>query len=58
MNTATVVDVIDAFFPGNWLNAALALALFSTWVVIGVFAYLNRYTQKSYFSLRTVAWMF
>jgi PAS domain S-box-containing protein len=58
MNMATVVNIIDAFFPRSWLNAALPLALFSTWVVIGVFAHLNRFTKKSYFSLWTVAWMF
>jgi PAS domain S-box-containing protein len=58
MNMATMVHIIEVFFPRNWLNAALPLALFSTWVVIGVFAYLNRFTKKSYFSLWTVAWMF
>jgi PAS domain S-box-containing protein len=49
---------IDLFFPAEWVKAALVLALFTTWVVIGLFAYLNHYTKKAYFSLWTVAWMF
>jgi PAS domain S-box-containing protein len=51
-------SVVDLMFPVEWLKAALVLAFFSTWVVIGVFAYLNSYTKKLYFSLWTVGWMF
>ena len=58
MNTTTTIQFLDQVFPGEWLRAGLVLALFSTWVVIGVFAYLNRYTKRSYFSLWIVAWMF
>ncbi len=42
----------------EWVKAALVLALFSTFVVVGVFAYLNRYTKRAYFNLWTISWMF
>src|SRR5438034_1060647 len=58
MNIAETVKFLDQIFPGEWMRAGLVLGLFSTWVLIGVFAYLNRYTKKSYFSLWIVAWMF
>lgn len=45
-------------FPPEWVRAALVLALISVWVVITLFAYLNRTTKKAYFNLWTVAWMF
>jgi uncharacterized membrane protein YhiD involved in acid resistance len=44
-------------FPVEWTRAALVLALMSTWVVIGLFIYLNRHTRKLYFGLWTVAWV-
>ncbi|HUK82861.1 MAG TPA: ATP-binding protein, partial [Verrucomicrobiae bacterium] len=58
MSHAAIAELLDQIFPDQWLKASLVLALFSTWVVISVFAYLNHYTKKSYFSLWTVAWMF
>lgn len=45
-------------FPSEWTKAALILALISVWVVIALFAYLNRMLKRPYFSLWTVAWMF
>ncbi len=58
MTLSQITAAIDLFFPAEWVKAALVLALFTTWVVIGLFAYLNHYTKKSYFSMWTVAWMF
>ena len=51
-------DQSGLLFPPEWAKAALVLALISIWIVIALFAYLNRTTKKSYFSLWTVAWMF
>src|SRR5436309_15555121 len=50
--------ILDFTFPPEWVKAALVLSFFSTGVVIGVFAYLNRFTQKSYLRLWTAAWVF
>jgi PAS domain S-box-containing protein len=61
MNTATVADIIEQsslLFPPEWIKSALVLALISVWMVIILFAYLNRFTRKPYFSLWTVSWMF
>jgi two-component system NtrC family sensor kinase len=41
----------------EWLHSALLLALFSTVVVVGVFAYLNRFEKKVYFKFWMVAWV-
>jgi len=49
---------IDLYFPPEWVKGSLILSLFSTLVLIGLFAYLNRYTRRSYFSLWTWAWCF
>jgi len=53
-----ISGVTDFTFPAEWVKAALVLSFFSTWVVIGVFWYLNRLTKKSYFSLWTMSWLF
>src|SRR6266478_3814293 len=53
-----LANMFSLSFPPEWVKAALVLSFFSTGVVIGVFAYLNRYTKKSYFSLWTSGWMF
>src|SRR5437867_10052611 len=50
--------ILDFTFPPEWVKAALVLSFFSTGVVIGVFAYLNRFTKKPYFALWTTGWMF
>ena len=49
---------IDLYFPPEWVKGSLILALFSTLVLIGLFAYLNRYTQRNYFTLWMGAWGF
>lgn len=49
---------VDFYFPPEWVKASLILSLFSTLVLIGLFAYLNRYTQRSYFALWMGAWGF
>jgi PAS domain S-box-containing protein len=61
METSVIADILKEFgvwFDPGWARSALVLALFSTGVVVGVFAYLNRYTKKSYFSLWTIGWIF
>jgi PAS domain S-box-containing protein len=45
-------------FPPGWIKPALALALVSTWVLVGLFGYLNRYTRRYYFGLWTAGWVF
>lgn len=52
------VDLFNTYFPPEWLRAALVLSIITTWVLIGPFAYLNQYTQRRYFNLWTVAWLF
>lgn len=52
------IDLLNIYFPPEWLRAALVLSLISTWVLVGLFAYLNQYTQRRYFSLWTTAWLF
>ncbi len=49
---------LDPYFSPEALKAALFLALLSSWVLVGLFAYLNRYTHRHYFALWTVAWLF
>ncbi len=50
--------LLDLYFPPEWLKAAMVLALLSTWVLVGLYAYLNRYTRRPYFALWTVGWLF
>jgi len=56
--TQEVFDLLNLYFPPEWLKAALVLSIISTWVLVGLFAYLNQYTQRRYFSLWTIAWLF
>ncbi len=49
---------LDLYFPPEWLKAALILSLLSTWVLVGLYAYLNRYTRRQYFALWTAGWLF
>lgn len=51
-------DTARVLFPPEWVRTALALALFSTFVVAALFSYLNRYTRQRYFSVWTVSWLF
>lgn len=49
---------IDLSLPPQYLKAALLVSLLSVWVLVGLFAYLNRYTKRTYFKIWTVAWLF
>lgn len=53
-----ILSQIDVYFPPETLKAALILSLLSVWVLVGLYAYLNRYTQRKYFSVWTTAWLF
>jgi len=60
MNDNLITDVmtfVNAAFFADGLRVALVLALLSVWVVIGVFAYLNLHTPKSYFRFWAGAWL-
>ncbi len=46
------------YFPPESLRAGLLVSLLSVWLLVGVFAYLNHYTQRRYFTLWTAAWLF
>src|SRR5664279_2760963 len=61
MSNRALTDVIlfvSATFPPERLKAALAFALCGTWLVCGIFAYLARHTNKPYYRLWTVAWLY
>jgi PAS domain S-box-containing protein len=53
-----ILSQIDVYFPPETLKAALILSLLSVWVLVGLYAYLNRYTKRRYFSIWTAAWLF
>ena len=40
------------------LKAALLVSLLSVWLLVALFAYLNYYTKRRYFTLWMVAWLF
>jgi signal transduction histidine kinase/CheY-like chemotaxis protein len=45
-------------FPQQYLQAALMMSLLSVWLLVVLFAYLNRYTKRDYFTIWTAAWLF
>lgn len=45
-------------FPETFLRATLTVSLLTVWVLVGLFAYLNRYTKREYFTIWTVSWLF
>ncbi len=45
-------------FPQTYLRATLTVSLLTVWVLVGLFAYLNRYTKREYFTIWTAAWLF
>src|SRR5688500_9065024 len=57
MNSATFA-VVERWLASDYLNATLLASLLSVLVLLALFQYLNRYTQRRYFSIWTVAWMF
>src|SRR5687767_13002284 len=40
------------------IDGTVIVSLLTAFVLIGLFAYLNRYTKRRYFSIWTVAWLF
>jgi len=50
-------DLVDIYFPAESLKYALLLTLVSTWLLVGLFTYLNRYTRRRYFGIWTLAWL-
>ena len=53
-----VIAFVNGAFPADGLKAALILAIFGTWVVISVFAYLNLQAHKSHFRFWALAWLY
>ena len=51
-------DQSPLLFPPEWTRASLVFALMTVWVVVALFAYLNRHRRQPYFSLWTAAWTF
>jgi signal transduction histidine kinase/CheY-like chemotaxis protein len=49
---------LDLVFPEQYLRPAYVASALSVWVLVGLFAYLRRYTKNGYFSFWTVGWMF
>jgi signal transduction histidine kinase/CheY-like chemotaxis protein len=55
------MDEINNFIfliPEKSLKAALLVSFFSTWVLIGIFFYLNHYTRRRYFTIWAGGWLF
>lgn len=46
------------YFSYRDLEAGLLVSLLSVWVLVGLFAYLNHYTRRRYFTIWTGAWLF
>ena len=46
------------YFPPEYLRAGLLVSLLSVWLLVGLFAYLNHYTKRRYFTIWTTAWLF
>ena len=46
------------YFPPEYLRAGLLVSLLSVWLLVGLFAYLNHYTKRRYFTIWTAAWLF
>ncbi len=55
---ADVIAFVNGAFPAGGLKAALALAFLGTWVVIGVFAYLNQHTRQPHLRFWAAAWLY
>ena len=52
------LEGIHLDFSQQYLQATLIVSLLSVWVLVGLFAYLNRYTKREYFTVWTAAWLF
>lgn len=53
-----IFNHLDLIFPGEYLKATLLISLLTVWVLVGLFYYLNRYTQREYFAIWTAGWLF
>ncbi|MCX7885732.1 MAG: ATP-binding protein [Verrucomicrobiae bacterium] len=53
--TEWIADLTPSLGP-KWLHSALLLAMFSTFVVIGVLAYLNRFERRPCMNFWMIAW--
>jgi two-component system NtrC family sensor kinase len=49
---------LDFYVAHESIKATILTSLLTVWVLIGVFVYLNRYTNRRYFTVWTTAWMF
>ncbi len=49
---------LDFYLPATAIKAAVVAAFMTAMALCGLFAYLNRYTRKHYFTVWTVAWLF
>ncbi len=49
---------LTSILPPQSLHAAHAVSLFSVWMLVALFYYLNRYTKRDYFTIWTAAWLF
>ena len=49
---------LDVPLAEGSLKTAILVSLLSVWVLVGLFQYLNRYTQRHYFGTWTAGWLF
>lgn len=52
------MDSLSFYFPPEYLRAGRLVSLLSVWLLVGLFAYLNHYTRRRYFTIWTAAWLF
>jgi signal transduction histidine kinase len=52
------MHALASMLPHESLQAARAVSLFSVWMLVALFYYLNRYTKRDYFTIWTAAWLF
>lgn len=55
---ALFTDQMIHLLPPESVKPTLFLVLCSTWIILGLFAYLNFYTRRHYFTLWTTGWLF
>ena len=54
---ANVTALVSTTFPPEGLRVALALAVFSTWLVVVVLAYLHLHTRQACYQFWAIAWL-
>jgi PAS domain S-box-containing protein len=55
---ANVIAFVSTTFPPDGLRVALALAVFSAWLVVAVLACLNLHTRQACYRFWAVAWLY